>query len=175
VSSITTYRAAGIVASEFNATTSSFVDDFNNAETNTTSFTMDVGTTYDITDELGISAVIRNLIPESVGSSFDNFKFDSTPQLILGSSLFVGNFKVNADIAINAARQDGVLTQPLSMGAELGQGALSIRGGISVDNGRRVDKAAATLGFGLGPLQVGARLSSLNAIQASAQLSYSFR
>jgi len=173
-SSVTTFRAAGSVASEFDTSTPSIADDFKNAETNTSSFTLDVGATYLLNKNFGISAVARNLIPENIQSGFDGFVFETTPQFILGTSFFISSLKINADAAVNAAKKDGVLTQPFSLGAELGQGAFSLRGGISIDDGRRADKAAATLGFGLGPLQVGARISSLNAIQASVQLSYSF-
>jgi len=175
VSSITTYRAAGTVASEFDLSTPSIADDFINSETNTVTFTLDVGATYSVNEKLAVSGVIRNLFPEIAPSSFDNFTIKTTPQMMVGAAYQFTRIKVNLDAALNAAEQDGVITHPFALGAEYGQGNYSLRTGISVDNGRTADKAALTLGFGLGPLQFGARVSSLNAIQAGAQLSYSFR
>ncbi len=175
VSSITTYRASGSVASEFDATTPGITDQFLAAETNSTTFTMDIGGTYSLSDTVAMSAVLRNAIPETANSSFDSFTVKTTPQLLVGGAMQFNRFILHADAALNNAKRDGVSTQPISLGAEFGQGNYSLRSGISIDNGRSSDKAALTLGFGLGPLQVGARVSSLNAIQAGAQLSYSFR
>jgi len=174
VSSVTSYRAAGGVAPEFDADSPSIVDNFNNAESNTTTFTMDLGATYVASDKLTVSSVVRNLFAESVSSEFDSFEFKTTPQFLVGLAYRLGAFTFNTDLALNSALKDNIQTQPFSIGAELGSERLSLRAGFSVDNGRRLDKTAATLGIGLGPLQIGARLSSLNAIQAGAQLSFSF-
>lgn len=173
-SSLTTNRASSLIAAEFDTTTPSITEDFRNAETNTTSFTIDAGATYALNNDFAISVVGRNLIPEVANTSLASFTIDTTPQIIAGASYKYGGITFNADAALNAAEQDGVITQPFGIGAQWGDGNLSLRAGASVDTGRITDKAAFNFGFGLGPLQVGARVSSLNAIQAGAQLSYSF-
>ena len=175
ISSITTFRAEGLIATEFDETTPSIDEDFSNSETTTTTFTADIGGTYSITDSLAVSSVLRNLITETADTSNDSFKVETTPQLIVGGVYEFSRFlAINADVALNSAERDGVETQPLALGVEFGRGNYSLRGGVSVDNGRTEEETALTLGFGLGPLQVGSRISSLKAIQAGAQLSFSF-
>ena len=175
ISSITTFRAEGLIATEFDETTPSIDEDFSNSETTTTTFTADIGGTYSITDSLAVSSVLRNLITETADTSNDSFKVETTPQLIIGGIYEFSRFlAINADVALNSAERDGVETQPLALGVEFGRGNYSLRGGVSVDNGRTEEETALTLGFGLGPLQVGSRISSLKAIQAGAQLSFSF-
>jgi len=93
---------------------------------------------------------------------------------MLGAAYQLRHATLHANAALNSAERDGVITQPFALGAELGRGNYSLRAGISVDNGRAADKTAVTFGFALGPLQMGARVSSLNALQAGAQLAYSF-
>ncbi len=173
-SSITTYRAEGSIAGEFDETTASITDDFEDAETTTSSFTLDVGATYAASDQLAVSAVIKNLIPESADTNLSSVSFDTTPQLLVGAAYQLSRVTINADLALNEAEQDGFKSQPMGIGAEFNTRFVALRGGVSIDNSRRSDKAAVTLGLGLGPLQIGTRVSSVNAIQAGAQLSYSF-
>jgi len=173
-SSLTTKRASNMIAAEFDATTPNITELFRESEVSTTTFTIDAGATYAVNDKFSISLVGRNLIPERADTILPSFTISTTPQFITGVSFQHGSITYNADAALNTAEQDGVITQPFSVGAELGRGNYSLRIGGSIDTGRITDKAAFNFGFGLGPLQVGARVSSLNAIQAGAQLSYSF-
>ncbi len=175
ISSLTTNRAANMIAAEFDETSPGITEVFRDTDVNTTTFTADLGATYLLNDDLSISVVTRNLIPEEADTVLESFTIKTTPQVIVGASLQLGGITLNADAALNTAEQDGVITRPFGIGAELGRGNYSLRLGGSIDTGRITDKAAFNLGFGLGPLQIGARLSSLNAIQAGAQLSYSFR
>ena len=174
VSSITTFRSLGFIATEFDDDTPSISEAFEDSETTTTTFTADIGATYALSDQLALSTVIRNLIPERADTSFSSFTVDTTPQIIVGGVYEFSNFAVNADLALNSAERDGVETQPLALGIEFGRGNYSLRGGISVDNGRTEEEAAITVGIGLGPLQVGSRIAALKAIQTGAQLSFSF-
>lgn len=174
ISSITTFQTAGLIATEFDEDTPSIIDDFNDSENDTTTFTVDIGGTYTVSDQLAVSSVFRNLITETAETSSDLITIETTPQVIVGGVYKFSNLAVNADVALNSARRDGVVTQPLGVGIEFSRSIYSLRGGISIDNGRVSDEAALTLGFGVGPLQVGSRVSSLEAIQAGAQLSFSF-
>jgi len=174
ISNITTLRSQGFIASEFDDSTPSISEDFNDSETTTTTFTVDIGGTYPLSDQLAVSGVLKNLITETADTSFDSFTVETTPQLIVGGVYEFSNFTVNADLALNSAERDGVETQPIALGIEFGRGNYSLRGGLSIDNGRTEEEAAITLGFGLGPLQVGSRVASLKAIQTGAQLSFSF-
>lgn len=174
ISSLSTKRAASMIAAEFDSATPSITDLFNSSEVNTTTFTIDVGATYAVNKDLAVSLVGRNLIPERADTIQPSFEISTTPQVIAGVSYRRGSITYNADAALNQAEQDGVNTQPFGVGAEWVNGIFALRAGGSIDTGRITDKAAFNFGFGLGPLQVGARVSSLNAIQAGAQLSYSF-
>jgi len=174
ISSITTQRASGMIAAEFDVETPDIDENFRNSEVNSTTFTFDAGATFSTNDEFAISVVARNLIPERADTNISSFTISTTPQVIVGATYQFGSITLNADASLNTAEQDGVITRPFGIGAELGRGNYSLRMGGSIDTGRITDKAAFNFGFGLGPLQVGARVSSLNAIQAGAQLSYSF-
>jgi len=122
ISNITTLRSQGFIASEFDDSTPSISEDFNDSETTTTTFTADIGSTYSITDQLAVSAVLRNLITETADTSFDSFTVDTTPQLIVGGVYEFSNFTINADLALNSAERDGVETQPIALGIEFGRG-----------------------------------------------------
>jgi len=174
ISSITTFRSQGIIAAEFDDSTPSIDEDFDNSQTTTTTFTADIGGTYSLSDRLSISTVIKNLFPETADTAIDSFTVETTAQLVFGAVYEFSHFAINADAALNTARRDGVETQPMALGIEFGRGNYSLRGGISVDKGRTEEEAAITVGVGLGPLQIGSRVSSLKALQAGAQLSFSF-
>lgn len=174
VSNITVFHAAGLIATDFDDDTPSIGDDFDSSETDNTTFTVDVGGTYSVSDQFAVSSVLRILVTETATSSDDTFTVETTPQVIVGGVYQFSGLAVNADVALNSATRDGVETQPLALGLEFGRGNYSLRGGISVDNGRTDEETAFTFGFGLGPLQFGSRISSLKSIQTGIQLSYSF-
>jgi len=174
ISSITTFRSQGIIAAEFDDSTPGIDEGFEDSQTTTTTFTADIGGTYSLSDRWSISTVIRNLIPETADTAIDSFTVETTPQLVVGAVYEFSHFAINADTALNSAVRDGVETQPLALGVEFGRGNYSLRGGISFDRGRTEEEAAITIGVGLGPLHIGSRVSSLKALQAGAQLSFSF-
>lgn len=174
ISSITVFHSAGLIATEFDEATPSIDEDFTDSETNTTTFTVDLGGTYSLSDQWAVSSVVRNLITETATVDSSDFSVETTPQVIVGGAYQFSNFVVNADVALNSARRDGVETQPLALGIEFGRRNYSLRGGISIDNGRTEEQAALTVGFGVGPFQFGTRISSLKALQAGAQLSFAF-
>ncbi len=172
-----TLRVANIdtlIRDTFDETAESLTDQFENSEVEESSFTMDLGATTSVANTpLRIAAVIRNLIPESIQTE-TGFKFETTPQLIIGGAFDLAIVQITADLALNSAKVDNFETQPLSIGVEFGRSLLSLRGGISHDIARETDQTALSLGFGLGPLQVGGRVASLTAAQFGAQLSFSF-
>lgn len=173
-SSLTAYSLNVVVVDELDSTTESVGDRFEDSEVSESSFTFDVGASMDLSKfPVRIATVIRNVIPESIKTQ-DGFEFETTPQLIFGAVFHTDLLSFTGDIALNKAKQDNFESQKLSLGVEFGFKQLALRGGISIDNARDEDKSALTLGFGLGPLQLGARLTSLNAMEGSAQLSYSF-
>lgn len=162
------------VADVFDETAEDLADQFEDSEVSASSFTMDLGASASVNDlPLRVAAVLRNLIPESIATE-NGFEFETTPQLIIGGVYDLGVVSINADLALNSAKVDNFETQPIALGIEFGTRLLAIRGGISMDAAREDDPTALSLGFGLGPLQVGARVAGLNAAQASAQLSFSF-
>jgi len=173
-SSLSTRRASDRVATEFDDDTPSITELFQDAEITTTTFSLDAGATYAVNEQFAISLVARNLVPERAKTVFPSFTIDTTPQVLAGISFRHSSIRFNADAALNSAKLDGVVTHPFAIGAELGSDAFSFRLGAGIDTGRTAEKAALTVGFGVGPLQVGARVSKLSAIQAGAQLSYSF-
>jgi hypothetical protein len=163
------------VQEEFNDATASIEDRFNDSEVTESSFTFDAGASLALTRfPLRVAAVLRNVVPESI-STTDGFDFDTTPQLVLGGLFQQGLISVNADIALNEGKVDNFETQKMGIGVEYGTTRFAIRGGISHDVARPADSTALSLGFGLGPLQVGARLTGLQSLEAGAQLSYSFK
>lgn len=173
-SNLTIFHTAGVIAEDLDDDTPSIGDNFNDSETSTTTFTADLGATYALSDRFAVSSVFRNIFSESVTTSIGGFRVETTPQVIVGGVYQFSNFLINADVALNSARRDGVETQPLALGLEYGRKNYSLRGGISVDNGRTEEEAAFTFGFGLGPFALGSRISSLKSIQTGIQLSFSF-
>ena len=121
-----------------------------------------------------VAAVLRNVIPESI-STADGFEFETTPQLIVGAHYQKGRFSVNADMALNEASVDNFDTRKMGVGVEFEMSHFAVRGGISHDASRPADSTALSLGFGLGPVQLGARLTEFKALEAGLQVSYSFR
>ena len=144
------------------------------SEVDDTSFTFDLGAATALAGHpVRLAAVLRNVVPESVTSA-EGFEFESTPQLVVGGAYALSAVTLNADLALNEADVDSFATQPLALGAEVDLGLVALRGGLSVDLARDDAGAAISLGFGLGPLQVGARTGGFEQLQAGAQLSYSF-
>ena len=163
------------VRDEFLDDIPSAADRFDDSEVTETSFTTDIGVSMQVTKApLRVAAVIRNVIPESIETN-DGFEFESTTQLVLGASFQRKRVSVMGDIAVNEARQDGFETQKMGVGVEFGTRFLALRGGLAHDAARREDSTALTLGFGLGPLQVGGRISSSDSLEAGAQLAFSFK
>jgi len=164
------------IADTFDETAEGLQDQFENSEVEESSFTMDLGASASVAVlpvPLRVAAVLRNVIPESIETE-NGFEFETTPQLIVGGVFDLGIVSVNTDLALNSAKIDNFETQPMSLGVEFGTRLFAIRGGVSVDAARDDDATALSVGFGLGPLQVGARVAGLEAAQASMQLSFSF-
>lgn len=162
------------VVDEFNDDADPIQDRFEDSETSESSFTFDVGASMALSSfPVRIATVIRNVIPESIKTE-NGFEFETTPQLIVGAVFKTDLLSITGDLALNKAKQDNFESQKISLGVELGYKKLALRGGISHDAARSDDAAAITMGFGLGPLQVGARLSEFKSMEGSAQLSYSF-
>lgn len=162
------------VVDEFDDTLDPIQDRFDGSEVTESSFTFDVGASIALTSfPVRIATVIRNVIPESVETT-TGLKFETTPQLIVGAVFKTDLLSITGDIALNEAKQDNFESQKISLGVELGFKKLALRGGISHDAARDIETTAITMGFGLGPIQVGARLSETKSIEGSAQLSYSF-
>lgn len=162
------------VVDELDNTADSLQTRFEDSEVSESSFTFDVGASMALSSfPVRIATVIRNVIPESI-QTLNGFEFETTPQLIVGAVLKTDLLSITGDIALNKAKQDNFESQKISVGLELGFKKLALRGGVSHDAARSEDTTAFTVGFGLGPLQVGARLSELTALEASMQMSYSF-
>ena len=120
-----------------------------------------------------VAAVIRNIIPESITTN-NGFELETDPQFILGASYQRGRFSVTGDVAVNEAKQDNFSTQRMGIGLEYGTRWLAVRGGIINDAARDEDSTSLTLGFGLGPLDIGGRLTSNSSGELAAQLAFSF-
>ncbi len=164
----------GSVNEQFDDSAVSYEDQFEESEVTASSTTIDVGVSAKLAlVPLRVSAVARNLIPESVTTN-EGFKFETTPQLIVGAAFSLPMVTVTADLALNSAKVDNLETQIIAVGAELGTALLRFRAGISHDNARDADATALSLGVSLGPLHVGGRVTGASSAQAGAQLAFSF-
>ncbi len=173
-SSLTAYDVAIQVRDEFDDTSQSIGDRFEDSEVSENSFTFDAGASMALKAyPVRIAAVLRNVIPESINTNND-FEFETTPQLIIGALYQKGKLNVTGDLALNEAKIDNFETQKMGVGVEFGTRKFAIRGGLSIDNSRDSDATSVSLGVGLGPLQLGARLTSLESLEAGAQIAYSF-
>ena len=151
-----------------------FADRFEASEVTETSFTFDVGGAVTLERfPLRLATVLRNVVPESIETE-EGIGFDTTPQLVVGGVYEHGPFGFNADLALNEAEVDGFETQPLALGVEFEHGPLALRGGLSHDAAREEAATALSLGLGLGPFDIGGRLTALENARFGAQLSFSF-
>lgn len=158
----------------FDDTTPSLEDEFEDSETDESSFTFDAGVTTELASlPVRVAAVLRNVVPESVRTP-DGVEFETTPQLVVGLAHRRGRLGLTADAALNEARLDGIPTQALGVGAEFGNATFALRGGLGADLGRADDAVALTLGAKLGPLELGGRLSGPETGQFAAQISFGF-
>jgi len=174
LSSLTASSDSLKVSDEFDDNSPTLEDRFKANEVEDNSFTFDVGASAAINNQpIRVAAVLRNMIPESIKTDA-GFKFETTPQLIVGGVYQQGMISVTADLALNEAKIDNFETQVMAIGVEFGNRLFAIRGGISHENARKDAATALSLGAGLGPLQIGARLAGVEELQASAQLSFSF-
>lgn len=147
---------------------------FENTEATKFSFTTDVGASMSLPQApVQLAAVIRNLIPESITTN-EGVEFETTPQLVVGAALHQGRVAVTGDIALNEAKQDNFATQKIGVGVEFDTGLLTLRGGINSDAARDKDSTSLSLGFGLGALDVGGRLTGNESAEFGAQLSFTF-
>jgi len=173
-SSLLAYNLDVSVVDEFIDGSDPIADRFEDSEVSENSFTFDVGASMAVKKlPIRVAAVLRNVVPETIKTA-DGFEFETTPQLIIGGLYQRGMLSVTGDLALNEARVDNFDTQKIALGVEFGTRKMAIRGGISTDAARTKDSTALSLGFGLGPLQIGGRLSSTDSLEAGAQLSYSF-
>lgn len=178
VSTLRAYRVELDIADEFEDDTDSVRDRLEDAKVTESTFTFDAGASMELPvkpldEPIRVAAVLRNVIPESIKSA-DGTEFKTTPQLILGSHFQRGMLSLTGDLALNEAKVDGLDTQKVAIGIELGTRMLSARAGISIDAARRSEKSTLSLGFGLGPLQIGTRLGGSGVTEVGMQLSHSF-
>ncbi|PID60090.1 MAG: hypothetical protein CSB44_11340 [Gammaproteobacteria bacterium] len=174
ISQLKAQSADVALAEEFERDTASISDRLEDSEVSETSFTLDVGfgTRLDPLP-LRLSAVVRNLVPESIETR-SGYEFETTPQLIIGGHYELGNVDLTTDLALNSATVDGIDTRIAAIGIEHQGSVVALRAGLSIDSERDVDETAISLGLGLGPLQFSARATGEDALQAGAQLSWSF-
>lgn len=173
-STLTAYDVAIRVQDEFNDATESIQDRLEDSEVTQSSFTFDAGASMVLPSlPVRVAAVLRNVITESVKTEND-YEFETTPQLIIGALYQQGRLSVSGDLALNESKIDNFDTQKIGVGVEYGTRKFAIRGGISSDQSRDTDATSLSLGFGVGPLQVGARLNGLASLEAGAQIAYSF-
>lgn len=169
--------ASGLIASfsdAFDEATDNFEDQFEDNENQESSFTFDVGVTTQLQSRpLSVSAVLRNIVPESI-ETLDGIEFDTTPQLLTGLSWQREQLSLMASVALNSAAVDGIDTQPVALGIEFGQGLFSVRGGLSADLGRDDDVVALAAGVKLGPVEIAGRLAGINQGQIGAQIAFGF-
>ncbi len=173
-SSLRAFSVNVLAAEEFDDSSESIADRFDDSEVTENSFTFDLGASMALKKlPIRVAAVLRNIVPESIEAA-DGFEFESTPQLIIGGVYQRSLLSITGDIALNEAEVDNFETQKIALGVEYGTQKLAIRGGISHDAARSNDSTALSLGFGLGPLQIGGRLTETRSLEAGVQLSYSF-
>lgn len=170
-------RAASLsteISDRFDDTNDSLEQQFEDNEIVDTTMNMDVGASLSLNHlPLRLSVVARNLAKETI-TTRDNFVFETTPQLIVGGAFSLGSLTITGDMALNEAKADNLDTQIVAVGVELGRSLMALRAGISHDNARNDDATALSLGFSLGPVHVGGRITDLNAAQLGAQLAFSF-
>lgn len=158
----------------FNDDSDTFATQFEENENTATTWNIDLGASANLTDApITVSVVARNLIKETITTK-ENFEFETTPQLIVGGAYRLGRLTVSADVALNEAKLDNMETQITAVGVEMSNRFFGARAGISHDEARTNDATALSLGFSLGPLHVGGRLTAQKAAQAGAQLAFSF-
>jgi len=158
----------------FDEAAESLEDQFEDNEVVDNTFNVDVGVSADLSIlPLRVSVVARNLLEESV-TTRENFVFETTPQLIVGGAFRLGSLTVSGDLALNEAKLDNLESQILAVGVELAKPLFALRAGISHDNARSAETTALSLGFSLGPLHIGGRLTERQSAQAGAQLAFSF-
>ena len=175
VSSLTARSLQINVSDEFLDDVPPIEDRFDDSEVTEGSFTMDIGASTQLSKvPLRFAAVVRNVIPESIETN-EGFEFETTTQLVLGAAFQRNRVSIMGDIAVNEAKLDGFETQKIGVGVEFGTRLLALRGGIAHDAARSEDQTALTLGFGLGPLDIGGRISSTESLEVGAQLAYSFK
>jgi len=173
-SSFKTNNTSVSVSSEFEDGGTSAADRFEDSETSDSSFTFDVGGAMQLSKfPVRVAAVLRNVVPESVTDD-SGYEFETTPQLIVGGHMQKGIASFTADLALNEAKVDNFETQRLAIGVEIGAPHLAFRAGINHDTARENDATSLSLGAGLGPVHLGARLTSLESIEAGLQFSYSY-
>jgi len=164
----------GRVSDYFGDDKKSYSDEYKEGEGEENTVNMDFGATVESTTKpLRISIVARNLANEKVTTQ-RGFVFRTTPQFIIGSAYTIDRLTLTGDFALNKAKIDNFETQVLALGAEVSWPFLTLRAGISHDNARSREASAISTGFSLGPLHVGGRLTGSKAVQAAAQLSFSF-
>lgn len=162
-------------AEEFGDEVESAEDRFEDSEVTESSFTLDLGASMTLPEtSIQVAGVIRNLISESITTN-EGFEFETTPQLILGTAYHLDKLSITGEIALNEAEIDSFPTQKIGVGVEYGTRLLAIRGGVAIDAAKEDDKAALTLGFGLGALDIGGRLSGLESLEVGAQVAFSFQ
>lgn len=175
-SSLSAYRVESNVRDEFVDGSESLADRFEDSEVSESSFTFDLGSSVMLKKNkipLQLAAVIKNVIPESIKTA-DGFAFETDPQLIVGAATAKGRFTFSGDVALNAAKVDNFETQKLALGVEMASRQFALRAGISHDASREKDATSLSLGFGLGPLDIGGRLNGAESLEAGVQLAFSF-
>ncbi len=152
----------------------SFNERFEENQVEASSTTVDVGVTTSLPIlPIRISVVARNMIAETITTN-DGFKFETTPQLIVGGAFDLGSLTFSGDVALNEAKVDNLETQVISVGAEYSKRFFALRAGLSHDNSRIEEATSFSLGFGLGPLQVGGRLTDVTQALFGAQITFGF-
>lgn len=158
----------------FNDDSDTFSLQFEDNETVANTWNIDFGASAHLSDApITVSVVARNMLTESITTK-ENFKFETTPQLIVGGAYRLNRLTVSADVALNKAKIDNMETQITAVGVELASRLFGVRAGISHDEARTADATALSLGLSLGPIHIGGRLTAQRAAQAGAQVAFSF-
>jgi len=173
LSSIVAYGVNSTLADEFEEGQSSS-ERLDDSEVEDSSFTFDVGGSLMLSRvPIRVAAVLRNVVPESTETR-EGVLFETDPQLVIGGAFERDAYTLNADLALNEADIDSFPTQVFAFGAEHARGAFALRGGLNHDFARSEAATGLSLGLGLGPLEIGARLAGIEHAQAGLQLSLSF-
>jgi hypothetical protein len=172
-STLTASSVLAVAADAFEEDPFSLEDQREANQVEETSFTADIGVTTVLPKHaVRLSAVARNIIGEKIETN-ERFVFETTPQLIVGASVPFKAIRLNADIALNKAKVDNFETQLMSLGIEFQKRVFGLRAGVTHDTARTNNNTGVTAGANLGPLHLGARLSS-KTIQAGVDLAWSF-